>query len=191
MIAQVHGSTVLAITEGRGSQEGAALPEADGLVTNLPGVPLTIHLADCLSLFVLDPGAPAIGLAHAGWRGTVQDIGGAVVREMKRRYGTDPAACLAGIGPGLGPCCFLVDEDVASVFHGAFPSWEDLIHATANKWSIDLAEVNRRLLCRAGLKDGQIASGSLCTSCRADLFFSYRRDGRVTGRMAATLVLES
>ncbi|MHB2021241.1 MAG: peptidoglycan editing factor PgeF [Candidatus Xenobia bacterium] len=164
-------------------------PIADAIITDRPGVPITLYYADCCPVFVLDPAHHAVGLAHAGWRGTADNVAGSMLAAMQERFGTRPADCLAGIASSIGPCCFEVDWDVAGRMLQVFPQWEDLVSKTSNKWLVDLWEINARLLESAGVRPDRISVSRLCTACRPDLFFSFRRDRRMTGRMASTCVL--
>jgi hypothetical protein len=180
---QVHYATGAVPTEG--------LPLADAVVTDVPGVPLTLYYADCCPVFILDPSRRCVGLVHAGWRGTVADVSGATVRSMVEWFGAVPTSCLAGVGSSIGPCCFEVDWDVAGEVLARYPQWEDLVRKLSNKWTVDLWELNARLLERSGIPRHRIAVSRLCTACRPDLFFSFRRDRRNTGRLASTCVLTS
>jgi copper oxidase (laccase) domain-containing protein len=109
---------------------------------------------------------------------------------MKKELGTDPRACQVAIAPSIGPCCFRVDDQVASIFKETFRAWEDLIIKVSNKWNIDLWRLNLRQLVSSGVPESNIALSSLCTACNSDMFFSYRRDRKNSGRMAALLALK-
>ncbi|MGV8121122.1 MAG: peptidoglycan editing factor PgeF [Candidatus Xenobiia bacterium LiM19] len=163
--------------------------EADAVVTEIAGAPLTIFYADCVPVFILDCKRPAIALVHAGWRGTVANVVGETVEVMRHEYGSSVENCLFAIAPSIGPCCFAVDEDVAAQFLETFKEWKDLMVTTSNKCYINLWEINKRLIMSKGVPERNVVKASLCTSCNDDMFFSYRRDKRVTGRMAATIML--
>lgn len=166
-------------------------PRADAVITRLRHIPLTIFFADCVPIFIVDSGTPSIALVHAGWRGTAKDVAGNTIRTMKKEFGSDPAKYLVGIGPSIGPCCFLVDEDVAPIFLDTFGEWKDLMKKTSNnKWSIDLWRLNQRLLISAGVPERNITLCYLCTACQKELFYSYRRDKEYSGRMAAIIALK-
>lgn len=191
---QVHGDQVRIITEedrGRGVQEySTALEDIDSLITNLPDVVLTSYHADCVAIFLYDPKKKAIGVAHAGWRGTVERIGSKTLKKMQQTYGSSPKDCLIAVGPSIGPCCFEVDEKVVEVWQQNFPHWPEVIKVKSEgKWLIDLWETNRRQFLEIGVPADQIAISHLCTVCRRDLFFSYRAEGGKTGRMAAFISL--
>lgn len=191
---QTHGKKVHRVTAadaGRGAREQAtAIPDTDALITDVPGILLSTFYADCVSLFFLDPSRPAVGLAHAGWKGTCQKIGAATVQAMTEAFGTDPAGCLAGIGPAIGPCCFQVGPEVLQEFQAAFPHWREFCQPGPDgRWTIDLWQANRLTLLAAGVKPENITLSGLCTSCRDDLFYSHRRGRGASGRQAALIML--
>ncbi len=147
--------------------------------------------ADCVPIFLLDPVNKVVALAHAGWKGTALRIGRKTVEEMAATFGTDPRDCLAGVGPSIGPCCYEVDEKVISHFWDGISVPSDLAGAVSpGKWKLNLWEANRRVLLAAGLKDENILSACICTSCHSDMFFSYRAHKGKTGRMMAIIMLK-
>lgn len=180
-----HGTEVAVMNEQ--AERDTRLP-GDACVTDRPGVTLSITTADCVPIVFYDPGRPAVGVAHAGWRGTVAGIAAATVSKMVEQYGSRATELLVGIGPAIGPERFLVDQDVADTFTRSF-SGQDLVVSRGNKWAIDLWEANRRQLLEWGVPARQIFCCRLCTSSRSDLFFSYRRDSGRTGRMATAIAL--
>lgn len=193
---QVHGTHIEVVSRdaaGRGAfSPETALPGCDGLVTNEAHTALTMNFADCTPLLFYDPVHHAAGLAHGGWRGTAGNIGGRMVRLMAEHYGTDPARLLAGIGPAIGKCCFEVGQDVADAFGAVFPAEEMkalLTDKGDGKYLFDLPGANRLLLLRAGLLPIHIEDCGICTWCREDLFYSYRRSGGRTGRHMAMIRL--
>ncbi len=197
------------------------VPEAplagDGLLTRTPGLLLTIKTADCLPVLLADPRRRAVGAFHAGWRGTVKRIVEKGVGEMRRRFGSDPRDLLAAIGPGIHRCCYAVGEEVRDQFASQFPYAEalfeerpgdsdavreryPLLFLTARapghselpkKILLDLVEANRRQLLAAGVPEANISAAEFCTSCRSDLFFSYRREGPTGRMMAAVGIIET
>lgn len=190
---QVHSPNVRRVTEedaGRGALDHAtAIPDTDALITNAPGLPLALHFADCVSVFFLDPVNKAIGIAHAGWRGTVDGIVITTVEAMTREFGSNPSDILAAIGPSIERHCFEVGEDVAKQFDKLFSGDERIMTASSTtKWRVDLRAANLTMLERAGLDDSNIAVSEQCTSCNSSEFFSYRREGE-TGRMSGWLSL--
>jgi YfiH family protein len=176
-LRQVHGAAVL--TAERAGLAG----EGDVVVTDHAGLPVAIVTADCVPLVVYDPAGRRLALAHAGWRGTAQFAAGAAVSALVRAGGA-PATFVAAIGPSIGACCYEVDEPVMARFDAAFPGrWTAWAAATTpGKWMLDLWRANLDQLTMAGLDPARIDSARLCTSCRHELFFSYRR-GRGQGRL--------
>jgi hypothetical protein len=180
----------------------------DGMITNAPELLLAIQTADCLPVLLVDPRKRAVGAFHAGWRGTVQRIVEKGVGEMQRWFGSRPRDLLAAIGPGVHGCCYEVGEEVRTRFESQFAyaahlfsELKDsdpvrqkypLLFLTARapghsdlpiKLFLDLVEANRRQLLDAGVAEKNITASPLCTSCRSDLLFSYRRERGVTGRL--------
>lgn len=192
--AQVHGTRILRVgvlDRGKGVILPREMEGIDGLVTNRSQVGLvTIH-ADCVPLFFLDPVRKAIGLAHAGWRGTVGKIGAKMLQRMQEDFGSDPADLLTAIGPSIGPCCFEVGQDVAEAFSEAFPVYREKLIRPAkekDKFYVDLWEANRLQMIEGGVLPEHITVTDVCTACHSDVFHSYRKT-KSPGRMAAILEL--
>lgn len=187
---QVHGTTVAVVTaeqRGRGAMDRAnALPGVDALVTDVPGVVLFGLFADCVPVLLYDPRRRVVGLAHAGWKGTVGRIAQRTVRMLADAFGTRPADCHAAIGPAIGPCCFEVGEEVADRFRAANP---ELVLESTDRPRVDLWEANACQLREAGIAPERISVARLCTRCLQAVFFSHRGDGGRTGRMAAAIGL--
>ena len=193
---QVHGDRIFQVTEaeaGRGSQSYEdALPDTDALITDVPELPLMLCFADCTPVLLLDPVHRAAGLAHGGWKGTVQRIAQKTVLAMRQAFGTRPEECLAAIGPAVGPCCYEIGEEVAGQFRQAFPGAEALLlKPFQDRIHLNLWEANRLQLTEIGVKKEHIDMASVCTACNSNLFFSYRADQGRTGRIAAVISLKS
>lgn len=189
---QVHGKAVT-VVKAEDSGRGAArfedsIPGADALITNVSGPVLSLFFADCVPVFIVDPVRRAIGLAHAGWKGTALSIAFETVRAMQREFGTNPAECLAAVGPSIGRCCYDVSTDVAEAVFSAAEDDRVVARAGQKKIRLDLKLANWFILRKSGIPEANIAVSELCTACEADDFFSYRRDGS-TGRMAALIAL--
>lgn len=192
---QVHGDTIAVITRedrGRGAFEyESALPDTDGLVTNIPGIVLTSYCADCVPIAILDTKQKAVGLAHAGWRGVVKKIGAKTLQKMQSIYGSSPKDCLVAIGPSIGPSSFIVDQYVLDIWKENFPYWNELIQEEGEgKWLIDLWKTNQKQFLDLGVPSENIAISGLSTLERTDLFYSYRAEKGQTGRMAALISLK-
>jgi YfiH family protein len=192
---QVHGNRVTVVTQddkGAGRESLAdVLPGADGLVTGEAGICLAALYADCVPLYFYDPEHRAIGMAHAGWRGTVGQIGANVVETMTREFGSRPHRLLAAIGPSIGSCCYEVGEQVVEEVRQTIVKLEVEDHGTIlqprgdDKFMLDLQQLNRQIMIKAGILPSNIEITGLCTGCRTDEFYSHRRENGSTGRMIA------
>lgn len=180
---QVHGAAVLR------AERGGFAGHGDALATARPGVPLAISTADCLPIVLYDAGAGRLAAVHAGWRGTVQSVARAAVADLVAA-GSAAADLVVAIGPSIGPCCYEVDAPVIERLEAAFPGgWE--LWATPKgpgKWMLDLWRANLDQLTAAGVRPGRVDSLGLCTGCRPDLLFSYRRE-RGAGRLVTVAAL--
>lgn len=199
---QVHGTSVAVIgphEQGSGREDReSALADTDGVVTAEPGVSLNLMYADCVPLYFYDPVRRAVGLAHAGWKGTVGNIAQAAVARMQEAFGTKPSELLAAIGPSIGRCCYEVDEKVAGKVRdalngiGAAPEeCAGVLQAgrESGKYQLGLQTMNRLLMTKAGILSSHIEVTTLCTGCSTDLLFSHRKEGGRTGRMVAWIAL--
>lgn len=184
-LSMTHGIRVAHV----GSPQEMERPhDADACISNHPEVSLSLTTADCVPIFFHDPHSQAVGLAHAGWRGTVNGIAARVVEEMCAKLGSEASHLRVGLGPAIGLCCFEVGDEVAEEFQAQYgqPGW---IEKRA-KWHIDLHQANRVWLERAGVRPENIRSCPLCTCCRADLFYSWRRESGKTGRLLSAIALK-
>jgi len=173
---QIHSDIVRVVTDA----DCAGLchreyPECDALVTNTPGVSLMVFTADCTPILLYDPVTGAVGAAHAGWRGTAQDIAGKTVAAMAAHFGCDVKNIRAAIGPNLGQCHFETDGDVPHALIGTFGR-EVLPHIQKidGKFHPDLKAINALALCRRGVDAGNIEISKACTWCESDRFWSHR-----------------
>jgi len=188
-VRQVHGDDVVTVNE-RNFRDVRPCA-ADALVTDAPGIAVGVETADCVPVLLFDPAGPAVAAVHAGWRSTVKGIMQKAVRALQHAYGSDPSAMVAAIGPAVGPECYEVDEPVMGPLREAFPFWREVAASRGNgRWSLDLARTNRLALAAAGLRERNIHSLGMCTSCRRDLFYSFRAEGR-TGRMLSAIMLRT
>ena len=189
---QTHSANVRVVTAadaGKGILRQRDYTDVDGLVTNVPGLPLCTLYADCVPLLFLDPVKGVVGCSHAGWRGTAAAIGRRTVEVMQETYGSRPADILACIAPSIGPCCYEVDEAVAEpVRKLTTPSGDPVLFPKGNgKYQLDLWELNRQLLLGAGILPERIEVGRVCTCCHSDLLFSHRATAGKRGGLAAFL----
>lgn len=208
-LRQIHSDLIHRITE---------IPKktiplvGDGMVTNVDGILLGILTADCLPVILVDPKRRAVGVFHAGWRGTAKRIVEKGVGEMHRWFRSEPRDLKAAIGPGIRSCCYEIGREVRSTFEAQFNYGSELFRETKERDEIhekypllfltarapghsvlpkkiflDLAEANRRQLIAAGVPLKNISDLKLCTHCRQDMFFSHRGEKGVTGRLMAVV----
>lgn len=197
---QVHGDNVAHVPA---DFQGGAFDDSDALITNGKDVPLVILTADCTAIFLYDQINHALGVAHAGWRGTVAQIALHTVAAMNDRFGTKPEDLIAGIGPSIGPCCYEVGDEVIFAVEARLPDYTEEVlvdpdmasagsfRASVNegKRHFDLWRANELVLIDAGVPDQNIEIARLCTACRTDLFYSHRAEKGITGRFGAIAML--
>ncbi len=188
-IRQVHGTNVLVLDRplnvGEHYHDGW-----DAIVTNQAGTLLTIRTADCVPVLVADAARGLVGAIHAGWRGTVHGIVAKSIRTMVERLGADLASLHLVMGPSVGPCCYEVDTPVLEQLPTDIPDTSTILTRTGPQTGqLDLKALIRMQIMSCGLAEHQIHIVDLCTMCRADLFFSYRRGERAHGTMVNGILL--
>jgi YfiH family protein len=182
----IHGTDILYADRPRSLDRPAT--KADIILTDNPEVSLFMRFADCVPLLFHDPNKHVIGIAHAGWMGTVKGVGGAAVNGMRERYGCKPENIVAGIGPSIGVDHYEVGEDVVSQFRAKFgEDSERIIQTKDGKTHLDLWAANAIQLQKAGVEQIQISG--LCTACHVDDWFSHRAEKGKTGRFGALMAL--
>jgi len=187
-VNQVHGDVVVIVDDH--SYRLMHTREADAMITSTPGIAIGVETADCAPILLMDPTVPAIAAVHAGWRSTVKNIVRKTVMRMHDRLGSDPTQLIGAFGPAIGSECYEVDEPVMRPLREAFSFWKDVASPRGNeKWSLDLVKANRIELLQSGLQEKNIHSLGMCTSCRRDLFYSFRAEGR-TGRMLSIVMIK-
>jgi polyphenol oxidase len=181
----------------------------DALTTNRPGLLLGVQTADCVPILLVDPKKQAVAAVHAGWRGTLARIAVKAIGKMQMHFKTKPADLLAAIGPSIGGCCYEVGTEVATQFLSQFseaPEWFEEFRTGDEpnpiQWLnmmppghqpppknvlLDLRKANRTQLLGAGLRANNIFVSDLCTACRRDLLFSYRKEGAPSGRLLSVI----
>jgi len=165
-----HGNAVYSATM---NDVGAIIPATDALITDIPGIFLSITVADCLPVFLFDPRTRSVGLVHAGWRGLAGNVIPLTVQKMTRQLKCKLADILAGIGPGIGSCHFEVKDDVLARFADFLPA--SLRHENGKKY-LDLKAIARRQLESTGIPSSHISVSDECTFDLPEKYFSYRRD---------------
>ena len=173
---QIHGTCVIDV-DNTGIASIGEPPEADALVSARRGVALGIFTADCVPIFIHDIATPAIGIAHAGWRGTFAGVVVNTLAQMKDSFGTIATNCRIHLGPSIQKCCYTVSTELLTQFAERFGS------TVRNGANLDLQAANVHQLIEAGLPAASISVSPLCTACRTDLFYSHRAENGRTGRM--------
>ena len=188
LLRQVHGDGLLTWNGDRPPGEALVY---DGIITASSGVALCIKTADCVPVLLADPARRIIAAVHAGWRGTAARIAQKAACLMQREFSCRPENILGAVGPAIGPCCYEVDENVMRSMRVA--SWRDFVRSGGRpgRWMLDLPGINGRQLREAGLLPGNIAVGSVCTSCRTDLLYSHRAESGKTGRSLNFIMLKN
>ena len=181
---QIHSNIVHAVDDNSSANER---PDGDAAFTSLSGVALGVATADCVPILLADSRSRGVAAVHAGWRGTAEGVVSRTVQGMMDSLGLDPGELWAVFGPHIGTCCLEVDEEIYDWF--AQPE----VFERCEEWTkphLNLAEANRLQLEGVGIMPDRIIISSLCTRCRADLFYSYRRDGEGAGRMLSVIGIE-
>lgn len=183
---QVHGAQIACVTDpdaGRGADSPeSAFADTDALITDRRRLPLAIFTADCLPVFLYDAQKQVIGLVHAGWRGTKENITGKTVHAMMNNYGCQPENIYAGFGPAIRGCCYQVGEEFKDRFQHGLVQREDGLY-------LDLVKINTEQLLRREVKRLNIFDSSMCTACGPEGYFSYRREGQSSGRGMSVLMI--
>ncbi len=185
---QVHGSDVRVVKESEGAGAESEQVYCDALATRERGVLVGVKTADCVPVLLGDARTGACVAVHAGWRGTLARIVTRALRRMEEDYGTRAADVRAAIGPAARVCCYEVGPEVVEAFAAEFPrAGEWFAPAREGHALADLHRANRAPLEEAGVRAAGLHSAPLCTMCRTDLFFSYRRDRPLYGRTGRLL----
>lgn len=198
-VRQVHSDIIHRVTSRDAhagvleTEEGKAVLEGDGLITNEPGMLLAAGTADCVPVLLVDVEHRAVGAFHAGWRGTSARIVEQGARTMHAEFGTQPDNLFAAIGPSIGVCCYTVGQEVRDQFQEQFAYSDELFRPLPpedgrSKFRIDLWKANRRQLLDAGIDAARITTVGECTACTTEAsgeqrYFSHRAQAGRTGRM--------
>ena len=180
----IHGNTVARVN---GEHRGQRIPYCDALITDEPGVPLFMTFADCVPIIVYDPTHKAVGLAHAGWRGTAAGVLQNTLHAMQQAFGSEARETVVAFGPAIGVCHYEVGPDVMEAFRllgRATPAFQPGHEGHAY---LDLVETNRRMARNAGVS--QVLESEYCTACHTDVFFSHRAERGRTGRFGVLVML--
>ena len=173
---QIHSADIFEVQSGQSIPDEP--PTCDALVSAAPRALLAVQTADCLPILIADTRTGTMAAVHAGWRGTLQGIVARTVEMMQQRHEVIPSDLVVAFGPAIGQCCFEVGNEVVELFEDGY-SYATECFSYADEQSkahLDLNRVNRRQLVDCGVRDSAISDLGLCTICRNDLFFSYRRE---------------
>lgn len=190
---QVHGDRVLKVDESYRGQGAlsyeTAIKETDALITNTPNLPLMLCFADCVPVLFVDVDNKAIGIAHAGWKGTFKKIAVKTLNAMTKEFDTNPSKCLIGIAPSIGSCCYEVGDNVIDECKKNFPNhFDEILIQRDGKTFCDLWRANQLQLLDIGVPEENIDIARECTCCKSSWYFSYRKS-QSTGRIAAIISL--
>ncbi len=188
-VKQVHGTDALVVDRSL-TADDRFQGGWDALVTDQPGVMVAVRTADCVPVLVHDPERRVVAAIHAGWRGAVAGIVPRTIALMAARFGSDPADLRVSIGPSAGVCCYEVDEPVLNQLADAYSGYRQVLQdRPGGRVHLDLKALIRAQAESMGTSSGSITAVNLCTICHDDLFFSYRREGRVIGTMVSAIGL--
>ena len=188
-VKQVHGTEALVVD--RPLTESDQFPGGwDALVTDQPGVTVAVRTADCVPVLVHDPRRRVVAAIHAGWRGAVAGIVSKTLTLMANRFGSTQSDLRVSIGPSAGPCCYEVDDPVLDQLRMGLSDWESVVHDyRGHNARLDLKALIRRQVEGAGVSTSAVSAVNVCTICHDQLFYSYRREGRVNGTMVSGIML--
>ncbi len=184
---QTHSSNIAIISTKKEDigwrSESEAIRDCDALITNQKGIMLTILTADCVPILLFDTKLKIASAIHAGWRGTKEQIVIKTIKKMRDEFGSNPKDILAGIAPSIGRCCYEVDWSVAQYF----TNYKNPFDKRGDKYMLDLPYINREQLLSIGVDERNIELSNICTSCRVDNFFSYRKENGCSGRFMSMI----
>ncbi len=188
-VRQVHGTDALIID--RRVKVGEKFDAGwDAIVTNQQGLLVTVRTADCVPVLLASPQYRVVAVVHAGWRGAVHGILSNTLQAMGERFGCTMDSIHMAIGPSAGPCCYEVDRVVIDPLQRNCSNWQTVLKISdGERGNLDLKGLVRQQAMASGLKPDQVHVLGLCTICRGDLFFSYRREGEVHGTMVSGMML--
>jgi len=185
---QTHSSNITVIKKSQDigwDNIEDAIENCDALITNLPNVMLTILTADCVPILLFDPVEKVVAAAHAGWKGTEQQIVLKTVKKMQEIFNSNPKNIIAGIAPSIGKCCYEVDWNVAQHFKEV----KNAYTKQDEKYMLDLPHINKTQLLEIGLKEEHIEFSNICTACEVEHYFSYRKESGCSGRFISMIGL--
>lgn len=184
---QIHSNIVNKVDKDNIGQ----IIDGDAIITNEKNVPLLILTADCVPVVLVDKVNKAVGLVHAGWRGTYGKICSETLQSMKENYNTNTEDVVAIIGPSIGKCCYEVSYDLVEKFSVLLPNADEKIYEIRDeKYYLDLWEINTQILKEFGVLKSNIINMNICTSCNCDIFFSYRKHDKTPKRIGTFIEIK-
>lgn len=188
-VKQVHGTEALVLDRALAPTD-RFVGGWDALVTDQPGIMVAVRTADCVPILMYDPKRRVVAAVHAGWRGAVAGIVPKMLALLESRFGSCPEHVRISIGPSAGVCCYEVDEPVLDRLCQGFPDWKKVVRMRGDgRAHLDLKALVKEQAQALGVASKSITTVNLCTICHEDLFFSYRRDGKVNGTMISAIGL--
>lgn len=186
-VKQIHSNQARYATQedkGRGALTyESAIADTDALVTDKKNLPLAVFTADCLPIFLYDPSTPAIGLVHAGWRSTQDNIVTVAIQLMQEEFNTSAKDLCVGFAPAIRECCHEVGEDFKKFFLVG-------LRERNRRYYLDLIKINKKQILDLGLKENNIFDSGICTVCNNQDYFSYRKENEASGRMISVMMLK-
>ncbi|MBI3583146.1 MAG: peptidoglycan editing factor PgeF [Nitrospinae bacterium] len=195
-VKQVHGDGVYIIRDGEVLNPQSTIQnpksiEADAIITNIKNLPIGVFTADCIPIILADIKGRGVGIIHAGRVGTSLEITKKTIGKIMEVFDISPKDIIVGIGPGIGGCCYEVDEKSINPFKDRLEYFKKIaIEKDNGRWMLNLIGVNKIQLMESGLKSENIFTAEFCTSCHNDKFFSYRREGKTAGRMVSFVAIK-
>ena len=192
---QVHKTDIYKVTEkdaGKGIMRDTDIREIDGLMTNVPGIPLMTFYADCVPVFFYDPVKKVVAMNHSGWKGTVAKISRCMLSRLKEEYGTEASDLICAVGPSICKDCYEVSEDVAKQFMDAYTKAQvdEIVYDKGDgKYLLDLHRANYYNLVDFGVLPEKIDVTNICTCCNSDVLFSHRASHGLRGNLGAVIML--
>jgi len=188
-LKQIH-STQVTVFDSPVNVGAMSQGEGDALLTNQPQLLLVVRTADCVPVLLIDHKTGVIGAIHAGWRGAVGGIVSKTIQTCVEHFGSHVSNMHVAIGPSIGPCCYEVDAQVIDPLYARYPDWLGVFQkTTTGKGMLDLRKLIWHQVLASGIPEQQVEEIEQCTHCRDDLFFSYRREGKVNGTMLSGIML--
>lgn len=192
---QVHKTDIYKVTEkdaGKGIMRDTDIREIDGLMTNVPGIPLMTFYADCVPVFFYDPVKKVVAMNHSGWKGTVAKISRCMLSRLKEEYGTEASDLICVVGPSICKDCYEVSEDVAKQFMDVYTKAQvdEIVYDKGDgKYLLDLHRANYYNLVDSGVLPEKIDVTNICTCCNSDVLFSHRASHGLRGNLGAVIML--